>query len=77
MADESLLKLPAVRERTGLSTSGVYAAMAEDRFPRPLKRGRTSLWIESEVAAWIAAEIKRLPRMGEGMGAEARKRKTA
>lgn len=77
MADEALLRLPKVRDRTGLSTSGIYAAMADGRFPLPKKRGRTSLWVKSEIDAWVEAEIKRLPRMGEDMGQAAGQRKTA
>lgn len=65
---ETLLLLPEVRRRTGKATSTIYAEMAADppKFPRPLKRGRQSVWIESEVQAVIDREIASLPRMGPG-----------
>lgn len=64
-----LLLLPEVRQRTGKATSTIYAEMAAGTFPRPLKRGRQSVWVESEVQAVIDREIATLPRMGPSMGA--------
>ena len=68
MGAERLLLLPEVRSRTGKATSTIYAEMAAGTFPRPLKRGRQSVWIESEVQAVIDLEIETLPRMGRSMG---------
>lgn len=72
---DSLLRLDEVKRRTGYSVSGLYEAMARGDFPRPLKRGAVSLWVESEVQAVIDADIKRLPRMGPSMGARAPRKK--
>ena len=68
MGAERLLLLPEVRSRTGKATSTIYAEMTAGTFPRPLKRGRQSVWIESEVQAVIDLEIETLPRMGRSMG---------
>lgn len=65
---ESLLRLPDVTRRTGKSVSLIYKEMDAGTFPRPLKRGRASVWIESEVQAAIEREIETLPRMGKSMG---------
>jgi prophage regulatory protein len=65
---ESLLRLPDVLKRTGMSRSGVYAAMMAGTFPRAIKRASTPLWIESEIDAWVQAQIETLPRMGRSMG---------
>lgn len=73
LAEEALLKLPEVRTRTGKSTSTIYAEMAAGKFPRPLKRGRQSVWVASEVQAVILREIATLPRMGKSMGPRQRK----
>ena len=35
------------------SRSGLYRAMAEGRFPRPVKFGASALWRASDVQAWI------------------------
>ncbi len=64
---ESLLPMAEVRKRVGLSASMIYRLVGEGRFPRPGKFGTRSLWIESEVSAWIAERI-RLRNMGRNMG---------
>jgi prophage regulatory protein len=74
---EELLQLPEVRARTGKSTSTIYAEMDAGTFPRPLKRGRQAVWVASEVQAVIAREVAAMPRMGQGMGARAPRKKKA
>lgn len=54
---ESLLKLPAVMAQTGLGRTRIYMLMREGRFPRPIKVGATSLWVASEVNAWVLDTI--------------------
>jgi prophage regulatory protein len=52
---ESLLRLPQVLARTGLSKSSVYILPS---FPKPVKiDGRAVAWVASEVDAWVAATI--------------------
>ena len=72
---ESLLRLPEVLRRTGHSRSSWYAEVLAGRAPRPVKRGKAALWLESEVQAVIDRDAATLPRsMGQLMG---RKRKSA
>jgi len=52
---DRLLRLPAVKDLTGLSRTAIYAAIARGDFPRPIKLGRLSAWSESEVRSWIEA----------------------
>jgi prophage regulatory protein len=55
---ESILRLPQVKERVGLSRSTIYARIAEGIFPGPINLGGNSVgWIDSEVSAWIAERI--------------------
>ncbi|SDD72482.1 helix-turn-helix transcriptional regulator [Rhodospira trueperi] len=61
----ALLRRPAVKAKTGLSTSSIYAKMARDEFPKPIRLGPKSVaWIEDEVDAWIAARVA-ASRQGE------------
>lgn len=54
----SLIRLPAVKERTGLSRSRIYELLSEGRFPKPVKLStRLNAWPENEISAWIAARI--------------------
>lgn len=64
---ESLLPMVAVKLRVGLSASMIYREVAAGKFPKPGKYGTRSLWIESEIAAWIAERIARR-NMGRNMG---------
>jgi prophage regulatory protein len=55
---ETILRLPAVRERVGLSRSSIYDAIAEGSFPSPIKLGeRASGWLSSEIESWLKERI--------------------
>jgi len=55
----AILRLPAVKVKTGLSRSSIYLFMARGDFPRAVQLGEHSVgWIEADVDAWIAARIK-------------------
>lgn len=59
MTDESLMRLPAVLEKTGLARSTLYALIRDGMFCAPVHIGaRAVAWPESEVAAWINARIQ-------------------
>lgn len=56
-----LLRLPETLERTGLSRSGLYAAVALGSFPRPVKLGpnaRAVAWPANEIDDWISSRIE-------------------
>ncbi|USE81132.1 AlpA family phage regulatory protein [Cupriavidus gilardii] len=55
---ERILRLPEVQQRIGLSRSSIYARIQEGSFPRPIKLGHASGWIETEVHAWIVRQIE-------------------
>jgi prophage regulatory protein len=60
MTSQRLIRLRDVRQRTGLSSSSIYAKISDGLFPRPVKLGpRASAWIEGEVSQWIEAQIER------------------
>ena len=55
---DSILRLPAVKARTGLSRSTIYLRISEGRFPKPISLGGRAVgWIESEVQAWLEQQI--------------------
>lgn len=61
-----ILRLPAVKLRTGLSRSTIYLRIANGTFPAPVSLGARAVgWIEAEIDGWIAHQIsdsRRLPR---------------
>jgi prophage regulatory protein len=55
---ETILRLPAVKARTGLSRSTLYLLMARGAFPRSVQLGEHAVgWVESDVARWIDERI--------------------
>lgn len=47
------LRLPAVLDRVALSRSTLYSRIHAGLFPKPLRDGHTSSWLEHEVNAWV------------------------
>lgn len=57
-ASRKFIKLAEVRELTSFSTTEIYRRMAAGKFPKQVKLGpNCSVWIESEVVAWVDARI--------------------
>ena len=52
-----LLRLPEVERRTGFKRSALYKYVAGGAFPKPVKLGRATAFVESEVDAWVRARI--------------------
>lgn len=50
----TILRLPAVKARTGLSRSTIYLRISEDRFPKPISLGGRAVgWVEVEVNDYV------------------------
>ena len=48
------LRLPQVKQTTGLSKSTIYARIAEGTFPKQIPLGpRLVVWVESDIQNWI------------------------
>jgi prophage regulatory protein len=55
----SFLRFPQVRTRVGLSRSTIYLKIVNGEFPKPISLGaRAVAWLESDIDAWIAAQVK-------------------
>ena len=53
-----LLRLPQVKETTGLSKSTIYARIAEGTFPKQIPLGpRLVVWVESDIQNWITEQV--------------------
>jgi prophage regulatory protein len=52
------LRLPKVKERTGLKHSAIYEGIADGTFPKPVPIGLRAVgWLEDEIEAWIEERI--------------------
>jgi predicted DNA-binding transcriptional regulator AlpA len=52
-ADGLLWSLPTLKNAIGLSRSNIYQQIQAGKFPAPLKIGRSSRWLASEIHAWV------------------------
>ncbi len=49
-----ILRLPKVKDMTGLSRSTIYSRILKGTFPKQIKLGgRASGWLESSIDKWI------------------------
>jgi prophage regulatory protein len=54
----TILRLPTVIARTGLSRSSIYLKISQGAFPKQISLGtRTTGWLESEINSWIDKQI--------------------
>ena len=54
----SVLKLPFVIQKTGLSRSTIYSLISKKEFPDPIKLSQRSVgWVESEVESWLETKL--------------------
>ena len=54
----TIIRLPEVLARTGLSRSTVYNLVNQGAFPKQLQLGaRSSGWVEEEIEHWLQARI--------------------
>jgi len=55
----TILRLPAVIERTGLSRSTVYLMMSKGRFPSSISLGDRAVgWLETDINEWLERKVE-------------------
>ena len=55
----TILRLPAVKERTALSRSTIYLRIANNEFPAPISLGGRAVgWVEEDINNWLAEKIE-------------------
>ena len=54
----AILRLPAVKDRTGLSRSTIYLRISQGKFPKPVSLGGRAVgWVEVEIEDWLNQQI--------------------
>lgn len=55
----NILRLPAVKTRTGLSRSTIYLRVSQGTFPEPVSLGARAVgWVEAEIQEWLQRQIE-------------------
>ncbi|MEO8400928.1 MAG: AlpA family phage regulatory protein [Gammaproteobacteria bacterium] len=63
---QKILRLSAVKEKTGLSRSGIYSMIAQGVFPSAISLGLRSVgWLEEEIENWISQQITKSRQKNE------------
>lgn len=55
---KQLLRIGVVEQRVAFGRAHLYALISRGHFPRPVKFGKSNLWVASEVDAWITRRIE-------------------
>ncbi|WP_411165478.1 helix-turn-helix transcriptional regulator [Klebsiella oxytoca] len=57
LLNDKMVDMKFITEFTGLTDKWFYKLISEGQFPRPIKLGRSSRWMQSEVVNWVQQRI--------------------
>ncbi|EAA9689011.1 AlpA family phage regulatory protein [Salmonella enterica] len=57
LLDDKMVDMKFITEFTGLTDKWFYKLISEGKFPEPIKLGRSSRWLQSEVEKWVQERI--------------------
>ncbi|WP_370607813.1 helix-turn-helix transcriptional regulator [Citrobacter meridianamericanus] len=55
--NDKFVDMTFITQLTGLTDKWFYKLIKDGEFPKPIKLGRSSRWLESEVEAWLQQRI--------------------
>lgn len=57
LLDDQFIDMKFITALTGLTDKWFYKLIQDGEFPKPIKFGRMSRWLKSEVVQWLQARI--------------------
>lgn len=57
LLDDQLVDMRFLTKLTGLTDKWFYKLIKDGEFPKPVKLGRSSRWLKSEVENWLQERI--------------------
>lgn len=57
LLNDQFVDMKFITQFTGLTDKWFYKLIQDGEFPKPIKLGRSSRWLKSEVEAWMQARI--------------------
>lgn len=54
---DKFVDMAFITQLTGLTNKWFYKLIQDGEFPKPIKLGRSSRWLQSEVEAWLQQRI--------------------
>lgn len=67
LSEDQFVDMTFITRLTRLTDKWFYKLIKDGKFPKPTKFGRSSRWLQSEVEAWLQAQIdasRKLNRTG-------------
>lgn len=58
LLNNKMVDMKFITEFTGLTDKWFYKLISEGQFPKPVKLGRSSRWLQSEVEHWVQKRIE-------------------
>ncbi|MCL6350158.1 helix-turn-helix transcriptional regulator [Pectobacterium polaris] len=57
LLSDKMVDMVFITEFTGLSDKWFYKLIQDGLFPKPIKMGRSSRWLKSEIEMWVQERI--------------------
>ncbi|MGY5958063.1 AlpA family transcriptional regulator [Kosakonia sp. BK9b] len=57
LLSDKMVDMVFITQFTGLSDKWFYKLISLGEFPKPIKLGRSSRWLKSEIEAWVLERI--------------------
>ncbi|MEY0282074.1 helix-turn-helix transcriptional regulator [Providencia rettgeri] len=57
LLNDQFVDMKFITQFTGLTDKWFYKLIQDGEFPKPIKLGRSSRWLKSEVEKWLQARI--------------------
>ncbi|MEI2627874.1 AlpA family transcriptional regulator [Erwinia aphidicola] len=57
LTDDKMVDMAFITDFTGLTDKWFYKLIKDGEFPKPIKLGRSSRWMQSEIEAWVQQRI--------------------
>ncbi|MGJ5721724.1 helix-turn-helix transcriptional regulator [Morganella sp. B601] len=58
LLEDKFIDMKFIVQLTGLSDKWFYKLIQDGQFPKPIKLGRSSRWLKSEVEQWLQERIQ-------------------
>lgn len=58
LTEDKLVDMLFITALTGLTDKWFYKLIKDGEFPKPIKLGRSSRWLQSEVENWLRERVK-------------------
>lgn len=62
LLNDQFVDMKFITGLTGLTDKWFYKQIQDGKFPKPIKLGRSSRWLKSEVESWLNVQVEKSRR---------------